>query len=281
MTSGIRIIQFPHPGVEHVPKDSEMGWNVKRHRRKFLVNAGRMVVRNGSTTYEGLLTFWGEWEPPSSIKQRWKHRRDYPTVLHKPYWIDRAPVKDQQNTDPWIFGSQFLYSNCKQITPKGNPSAMQELTPGSMILFGSTLNHRFLLDTVFVVGEILSTFRPIDFPKIGSDAFQACTIRSLASLEPRKSEATFTLFVGASPEKPFGGMFSFTPSRRASNPDARFPRPNLKLHGVINPFSTQSPRGVNVVVPSLEVHSTWLSVVEQVESHELELGTNLEVPPQK
>lgn len=281
MTPGPRIVQFPHPGGEHVPKDSEMGWNDGRHRRKFLINRGRTVDRQRLTTYEGLLTFWGEWEPPSTIKQRWKHRDQFPTVLHEPYWVDREAVPNQQNTDPWVFGPRFLYSNCKQLTPAGRPSALQKLTPGSMVLFGSTFHGHFVLDTVFVVTEALTTYTPIDGIDIETEAFRACTIRSLASLEPAKSAASFTLFAGATPERPINGMFSFTPSRRADDSDCRFRRPPLTLPGIINPLSWQSPRGAKVATTPEDVRAIWLAVVKQVEAHGLELGTDMESPPQR
>ena len=281
MIDGPRIVQFPHPGGEHVPKDDEMGWNHGLHRRKFLINSGTTVDRLGTSTYEGLLTFWGEWEPPSTIRHRWKHRDQFPTVLHEPYWVDREAIRNQQNTDPWVFGPRFLYSNCKQLTPAGNPSSLQKLTPGSVILFGSTFHGHFVLDTVFVVAEALTIYRPIDGIDIESEAFRACTIRSLASLEPSKRTASLTLFAGATPDHPINGMFSFAPSRRADDSGCRFPRPRLKLPGVINPLSWQSPRGAKVTETHEDVRATWLGAVEQVEAQGLELGTGIQIPLQK
>lgn len=274
-------MQFPHPGSEHVSKGDEMGWNDGSHRRKFLLNNGKTVNQRGETTYDGLLTFWGEWEAPSTIQDRWKNRDQFPTVLHKPYWVDREVIPNQQNTDPWVFGPRFLYSNCKQLTHLGRPSSLQSLTPGSIILFGSTFHGHFMLDTVFVVGEALTKFRPIDGIEIESEAFRVCTIQSLASLEPKKSSASLTLFAGATPENPINGMFSFTPARRADDPNCRFPRPPLTITGIINPMSWQSPRGAKVPVTLEEARATWLEAVKQVESHGLELGTNLQTPVQR
>ena len=281
MTTGPRIVQFPHPGGEHVPKGKEMDWNDGYHRRKFLVNEGKTVDRSGATTYEGSLAFWGEWEAPSTIRHRWPRREQFPTVLHEPYWVEREVTPNQQNTDPWVFGPRFLYSNCKQLTPLGLPSSLQSLTPGSMIMFGSTFHGHFILDTVFVVGEALTKFRPIDGIEIESKAFRTCTIRSLAALEPKKSYASLTLFAGATPEHPINGMFSFTPARRVHDPNYRFARPPLTISGVINPMSWQSPRGAKVPATPEEVRATWLEAVKQVEAHELELGTDLQIPVQR
>jgi hypothetical protein len=258
-----------------------MGWNDGYHRRKFLLNSGTTVNRSGVTTYEGSLTFWGEWEAPSTIEERWKHRDQFPTVLHKPYWVDREAIPNQQNTDPWVFGPRFLYSNCKQLTPSGRPSSLQSLTPGSMILFGSTFHGYFMLDTVFVVAEALTKFRPIDGIEVESEAFRVCTIRSLASLEPKKSSASLTLFAGATPEHPTNDMFSFTPARRADDLNYRFARPPLTITGVINPMSWQSPRGAKLPATPDAVRTTWLETVKQVEANGLELGTNLQTPVQR
>jgi hypothetical protein len=148
-------------------------------------------------------------------------------------------------------------------------------------LFGSTFHGHFMLDTVFVVGEALTKFRPIDGIEIESEAFRVCTIQSLASLEPKKSSASLTLFAGATPENPINGMFSFTPARRADDPNCRFPRPPLTITGIINPMSWQSPRGAKVPVTLEEARATWLEAVKQVESHGLELGTNLQTPVQR
>lgn len=73
-----------------------------------------------------------------------------------------------------MFGKNgFYYSCCKQ-NRKGIPTQMQYLEPGSIILFGSNINHYrksnsninqekepkpyFALDTVFVVGEDMKTY---------------------------------------------------------------------------------------------------------------------------
>jgi hypothetical protein len=50
-------------------------------------------------------------------------------------------------------GPSFLYSNCRQFTSQLRPTRLQRLAPGSLILFGSNLRGRFVLDTVLVVGS--------------------------------------------------------------------------------------------------------------------------------
>ena len=51
------------------------------------------------------------------------------------------------NTDPFIFGDRFLYSNCKQATS----TRLRSLGRGSVIAFGSHTARRWVLDTVMVV----------------------------------------------------------------------------------------------------------------------------------
>lgn len=230
MAPGRRIIQFPHPGGEHVPKNDEMGWNTRRHQRKFLLSSGRIVDNAGVAQYEGPLTFWGEWEPPSTIKQRWTRESRLPTVLHEPYWVDRPAIPHQQNTDPWVFGNVFLYSNCKQLTPARRSSALQDLAPGSLILFASSIGNDFVLDTVFVVERALTSYRPVDGIEGQSAAFRSCTIDSLAA-DPKVSNSHLTLFMGATPEQPREMMFSFTPALGADDHPPPVPSPHHSYPG--------------------------------------------------
>ena len=140
------VVQFPHPGPERNPGyASRQPWNTGDHRRKFMCCPGRYVDvdRDGSLA-EAKLTFWGEWEPPSDIVERWPERGSLPRFLHVPVWEHSAP-KGRQNTDPWVFGDHFRHSNCGQ---QARP-ALHRLTPGSIILFGSGLakTEEFIVDT--------------------------------------------------------------------------------------------------------------------------------------
>lgn len=57
-----------------------------------------------------------------------------------------------QNTYPYVFGDNFLYSNCRQNDRRG-PLRTQRLAVGSLILFGSQLAREFVIDAVFVLGQ--------------------------------------------------------------------------------------------------------------------------------
>jgi hypothetical protein len=278
-TGAASIVQFPHPGGEHVPRDNLMAWNTAPHRRKFLKNPGSIVRDDGTVVFQGPLTLWGEWEPPSTIKHRWEPEPGLPTVLHEPRWEDPGPPGRRQNTDPWVFGPNFLYSNCKQLNPTGTPSAMQRQQTGSVILFGSSRDGEFVLDTVFVVADVVVQFRPLDGVPGASRAFNVCTARSLAAEPPHISQGTFTLFRGATPQQRVNGMFSFVPCRRWATGGCRFARPAVRLSGIINPLSWQAPSGAKMLRKPAQVARAWADVVKQVTAAGLELGVDLLEPP--
>lgn len=125
-----------------------MEWNVRPHRRKFLCDRASVVDRSGESLQETDVVLWGEWEPLSRVVTRWPRSGQLPRALHQPFW--QAPLPGlRQNTDPWVFGDSFLYSNCKQLLAKGpagrRPSALQRLSIGSLILFGSVQGGHFVM----------------------------------------------------------------------------------------------------------------------------------------
>jgi hypothetical protein len=173
------IVHFPHPGTEHnATRMSRQPWNTnKKHRRKFLCSVGRHVDSN-ERLVEELLAFWGEWEAPSYVRKHWPKDGELPQFLQEPVWERPTVARFRQNTDPWVFGDSFRYSNCKQAKQK----KLQRLPSDSVILFGSKRpgKFEFALDTVFVVGERPQKFSPANPPNT-DEAFRICTIESLAS----------------------------------------------------------------------------------------------------
>ena len=191
----INIVQFTHPGGEHsFTKSRNDGkrrfkdWNNRKHQRKYLRVSGTYINKEGIKTEETdkKIYFWGEWEPESEVFIIAPPLKDAdPHFIHEPFIQlneskqlkvpesvpqinkDNSPKKNKDgslkqdliaaNTDPFVFGEDgFYYSCCKQYW-KGKPTKLQDLEPGSIILFGSTINQNtpkayFALDTVFVVG---------------------------------------------------------------------------------------------------------------------------------
>jgi len=156
------FVQFIHPGGEHKPDDGDCkGWNTGRHARKFIQNCGKYVDATApGGVREDDLVFWGEWEPESTVS-----RRIAAPLPHGPHWVYQpyygTPPKEwAQNTDPFVFGDHFLYSNCLQRTKFG-PTQMTTLDRGSVILFGSCIGKtEFVVDTVFVVDRWINYSLP-------------------------------------------------------------------------------------------------------------------------
>lgn len=274
------FVQFPHPGGEHRPPSGDvMTWNTGPHRRKFLAATGDYVDRDGRRYDDGDVAFWCEWEPPSRIEQRWKRDGRLPRALHRPYWTRPVHGGFRQNTDPWVFGDQMRYTNCKQTGPRPNrnPSAMQELPRGSVICFGSTLDGEFCLDTVFVVADhqpwTPATAADLDV----DDAFVVCTGESIATADD-DADLKLALYRGATIDDPVDGMYSFVPARRIDHGDPRFARPAICLAGIVNPRSTQSTRGAHVPRPISEVRDHWEHVRDQVLDRDLGIAVRLDTP---
>jgi hypothetical protein len=280
-----RVVQFPHPGPEHTPPKAGdiMAWNVSSHGRKFLRAPGRLLRPDGNPERTDVV-FWGEYEAASRVTRRWPAAGALPTALQEPLISAPPESPKRQNTDPWVFGGRFLYSNCKQLTPHGSPSAMQSLPRGTVILFGSQIDGRFCLDTVFVVAESIPyTVReagalPID------DVFRVCTIDSLAANEHPSIDlqsAGFTLYLGATYDDPVEDMFSFTPALPASDNGPRFTRPPYADSQFVNLQSKQTPSGAKKPRPISEVHQAWDSAVQACRHHGLDLAVQVSLPAAK
>jgi hypothetical protein len=267
------FVQFPHPGAEHNSgKLYRQPWNRCDHRRKFLLSNGRYVGGDGLLC-DAPLVFWGEWEAPSYIKRKWPPSGSLPRFLHVPVWERPADSDPRQNTDPWVFGDSFRYSNCKQAAQ----SALRGLAPGSVVLFGSgsRRDRTFIIDTVFVVGDSCP-FSPVEPPE-ADEAFRVCTIESLRT--SGNAGKCFTLYRGATYEAPISGMYSFVPCRRADREGVRFSRPSVALPlCYLNPRSTQSPNGAGRPRTVVEVREQWQLVREQVLKADLLLGVHFSTP---
>ena len=151
------IVQFMHPGGE--PKDVTPNaiypWNTgKEHFRKFMkVNGKYLIGRDNNNKFNsvksGEIVLWGEWEPQSYVERIGKpNKNGLPEYLHIPVLTEKS--SKGINTDPYVFGDAFIYSNCRQT----QGGALQKLNRGDIILFcSSKLNDNIVLDTVFVVGS--------------------------------------------------------------------------------------------------------------------------------
>lgn len=274
------VVHFPHPGLEHCPAVPEMPWNSGDHRRKFMLSPGRFIDAEDHQ-HDDNLVFWGEWEAPSRIVRRWPKEGSLPQCLHEPHWDDPQTEAPRQNTDPWVFGDEFLYSNCRQLTKqKKIPNALQRLEPGSLILFGSTINHNFVLDTALVVRERGPSFVPSRQPDLAvSDAFRVCTLEALATGDGPYAAASFTLYRGATVADQVEAMYSFVPAVVHDGNGPRSPRPVIELPGLINPNNVMNAKGADEGHPIDFVRDVWGEVVKQVRAQGLVLAVHLDTPP--
>jgi hypothetical protein len=94
--------------------------------------------------------------------------------------------------------------------------------------------------------------------------------------------AELTLYCGASLDDPVHGMYSFVPALPVVGDDPpRFPRPLIRLDGLINPASWQSTRGSLQPMPVARVRDAWESVRAQVLAAGLVLAVQLDTPPEQ
>ena len=167
------IVQFSHNGQElnlsprsknngvayQFDENSKTtGWrywnNESSHKRKFIRSAGWYLENTGSsfcpTPKKGDLFFWGEWEPQSLFELTGNKfdNKLLPHAVHFPRFSPQGIGK--HNTDPFVFGDSFYYTNCKQYSYP----FLRDLPQGSVIVFGSEINRSdFVIDTVFVVNS--------------------------------------------------------------------------------------------------------------------------------
>ena len=104
----------------------------------------------------------------------------------------------RHNTDPFVFGECFRYSNCRQT----HCEDLRKLAPGSVILFGSNLGGAFVLDTVFVVdfGVDYSWGEPASIADV-DEPFRRIVLDPLFTSQENRSR-TFRLYRGATPKAP-------------------------------------------------------------------------------
>lgn len=272
------IVQFPHPGGEHRPSPPQVGtvmpWNRGEHKRKFLRASARYVVNR--QPQEGEVGFWGEWEAQSRVAEVWREDGDLPRFLHEPFY--EAPPKDvkHQNTDPFVFGETFLYTNCRQARNQ----KLRRLTPGSVVLFGSSPAAGFILDTLFVVGDGEHPEYEIGERRVlpNRPEADALVFRPLST-----SEKHLGVGCRAYRGRPYSaGMsqtFSFVPCRPLTH-EVRFARPLLEpvgaLDGLITPTLRQQAKVTEV--DDATATAVWQHVRSVVEQQDLALGVQLEVP---
>ena len=202
----IQIIQFPHPIWEDSKTINGIKpWNNEAHKRNFIVSPGEAITAKGTPPQHfDSISFWGEWEPEAKVVKTFAKANSpiMPRRLIAPMFPGKMPkssgINCCANTDPFVFGEHFKYSNCRQLR-NGMPNRLQDLAAGSLILFGGIFQGEFWLDTVFVVKDggdkfVANRHQPLqsilnaDYP-----LFEKTTLKPLAS---SSGSSSFTLYQG-------------------------------------------------------------------------------------
>ncbi len=261
MPKSINVVQFTHPGGEHVLSRNEKkvgnikGWNYDGHKRKFMKTTGSCLDDKDQLLVEQNLLFWGEWEPTSSVSPvtQCPGNGVMPTLVHTPFlqtdtsgnvvnpWHNgvvrtrkgKKFLCERQNTDPFVFADNFFYSCCKQQHFK----KLRSLDPGSIILFGSTVSAKqgcpyFVLDTVFVVGESRD-YIPGCHGTYNKylQGFAPVVYNQIMGFDnwnnPNKNQ--FVCYKGATFKNQFEGMFSYAPCKLCNGNVIGFPRVRIDV----------------------------------------------------
>ena len=292
-----RIIQFLHTAVEATPNDANnsiIPWNNhKDHRRKFILSEGKYVNRDNEKSDN--LTFWGEWEAQSNIEILKNTRNHLPTLLNRPF-LDPGVPSRTHNTDPYVFGQNFRYIVCKQ----GYSEILRNLEPFSLILFGSSINKKFCLDTVFLVSKDIQKYSINNI----EDIFNQRNQYYYASVNPlyddtkfnskvakedscrieTEKEYSFYKGVNYAEKDEYEGIYSFVPCKKYNvekESDYIFKQPFLDLDFI----SSNQTQGLNACngrnFSKGEIINYWNEIVEQIEKVGLLRGTKFKTPELK
>ncbi len=272
-----KVVQFPHPGPEYnceawhlVDKPR----NPEPHRRRFVFTKGMVRDKNGAWEWIPV-TAWVEWEANAKLYKTRKGSKTIPKHIHLPY-LPASGIPDPEKrhaTDPCVFGDRFFYTVCRQNL-KGNPTKMQSLEEGSVILFGSSIKYpngyHFVLDTLFTVSRERITHsrdNQLKKPDQVPDWYFKLTLEQLYT-----TPLTYTLMRGYTPEEQ-PDFFSWVPCKPCRDRvPLIFERPIVNLNG-LNPRLCRNFKCIDA-----DPREAWNAVVEQVKNQGLELCARLEVP---
>ena len=227
-----------------------MPWNTGDHGRKFLLSEATYF--DGHDWRSDTVAFWGEWEPQSTIQEMLPTGPGLPQAVQRPHWSVPAHLTRRQNTDPLVFGEHFAYTNCRQ----NQNTKLRSLTPGSVMLFGSKVAHRFVLDTVFVVASRAS-YRPLTGID-GPDYLEPLVTGPLSGSE-KWGNYQFQAYRGATPKTRIAGMYSFAPCTPHVPGSPGFARPTLDLGNLLNDNLAMAARTTSMAIG--QASAVWQRVV--------------------
>jgi hypothetical protein len=275
------FVQFIHPSKQHLPDCTTIkNWNKVGPGRKFFKNKGCYVYND--KLEESEIGFWGEWEPESEVVK--KIDKPVPNGCHyiyKPYYTIPSSYYGLRDTDPFVFGNQFHYTACQQNAKKG-PTQLRNLSRGSVILFGSRVDRKFVLDTVFVVDRWIDhdkrNYENVLRGKI-SEVYFDVTILALYH-QPSSEFRLYKLYFGAMFHNPIQGMYSFFPCIQYYDNSKGFARPVIEIKGIITDNLSQGKR-LNILNNIGQAKMLWDNVAKQVTRKGLALGIFTNLPAKR
>ncbi len=132
----------------------------------------------------------------------------------------------------------------------------------------------FVLDTALVISKRVGEY-VLETPNLEVDeVFRIATLESMGSGNNNLIGMTFTLYEGATPDRPHNGMYSFVPALPYDGNGPRFTRPSIELPGLVNPASKQAALGSARPRSIDEVREAWTAVLTQVLEQDLVLATH-------
>ena len=139
-----------------------------------------------------------------------------------------------------------------------------------------------MVDTVFVVADWIDHNASDQSRKLEgriSDTYRKVTIDPWYLGAPPERQS-HRLYVGATPEQPYGAMFSFFPCLPFADAGKGFARPEIRIPGFItDPLNQGKKVALNLSVARLT--ELWQDVARQVEEQGLLLGVQAELPEQR
>jgi len=278
------FLQFIHPGGEHKPDSGVIRtWNSDPHLRKYVVSPGKYMTGISGEAKSADIEFWVEWEPSSiAVKQYEEPVKEGPKYLFVP-WLEKFPadLENSQTTDPWVFGDKFYYSFCLQNTSKG-PTGLRYLSPGTVILFGSCVKQeKFVIDTVFVVSDYID-YNDKNYEEklkgiVPPEYFPMAVYPVYKDPARGSDEGDFRLYIGATYDKPYNGMFSYVPCVLNTEEGKGFARPTIAIPDIITDNLNRGRR-FNEQKSIEDSVKLWKEATSQVLKQGALLGVHADMP---
>ena len=255
-----KIIQIMHP-YDYTRKKGNIAWNCGGHKRKLIKNE-ISYINDGVLYNNKRCYFWGEWEPESECKKEngyFVHKINYPSnIICKTTESCQGGcngLNKPLNTDPYVSGDYFIYSNCLQK----RYTALRQLKKDDIIIFGSRYGGKFVLDTLFVVDKEMKP------DEMFSDCFEKATYRFIKTDNFKIYKAKMY-----NPKNP-NDIYSFFPCYNEP-----FERPVVDLKHIRN--IKQGVCYLHNQEPNLESQDVWKDIVNIIIKSGFNLGVYAKEP---